>query len=132
MRRTIAVLLATGLLVAAGCGDDEEEGTSGEAPPAPTTTTEAGTATPVSLTDFAIDPANPRVNSGPVTFSVTNDGSAPHALEIEGSGVEEATEVLDGGGSAELSVDLEPGEYEWYCPVGDHAAQGMEGTLTVE
>ena len=146
MRRTIAVLLATGLLVAAGCGDDDEEESSGEGPAAPTMTTEAqpetgaggeaagggGGATAVSLTEFAIDPANPRVEAGQVTFSVTNDGSAPHALEIEGNGVEEETEVLEGGGSAELTVDLEPGEYEWYCPVGNHAAQGMEGTLTVE
>jgi plastocyanin len=29
-------------------------------------------------------------------------------------------------------VDLEPGEYEIYCAIGDHRAQGMEGTLTVE
>ena len=141
MRRGIAILLASGL-IAAGCGDDDEEG-SGGGPAASTTTTGAetaaggdgasgGGATAVSLTEFAIDPANPEVKAGTTTFAVTNDGSAPHALEIEGNGVEEETEVLEGGGSAELTVDLEPGEYEWYCPVGNHAAQGMEGTLTVE
>ena len=26
---------------------------------------------------------------------------------------------------------IKPGEYTFYCPVGDHRAQGMEGKLTV-
>jgi plastocyanin len=29
-------------------------------------------------------------------------------------------------------VDLKPGEYEYYCPVGNHKAEGMEGTLSVQ
>ena len=140
MRRTMAVLLASGLLVAAGCGDDDDEEPASTQSEAPAATSESGGSTEssstggtkVSLTEFKIDPANPKVKAGKVTFDVSNDGSAPHALEIEGNGIEEETEVLDGGKSAQLSVDLKPGEYEWYCPVGDHAAQGMEGTLTVE
>ena len=32
----------------------------------------------------------------------------------------------------DLSVDLEAGEYTYYCPVGSHRQQGMEGTLTVQ
>lgn len=25
----------------------------------------------------------------------------------------------------------EPGEYTWYCPVGGHKDEGMEGKITV-
>ncbi|HEX8085417.1 MAG TPA: cupredoxin domain-containing protein [Solirubrobacteraceae bacterium] len=136
----MAVLLATGLLAAAGCGDDddEDEGSGGATPStqADTGSSEAsgggGGGTKVSLTEFKIDPANPKVKAGKVTFSVSNDGQVPHALEVEGNGIEEETDVLNGGDSAELSVDLKAGEYEWYCPVGNHADMGMKGTLTVE
>lgn len=141
MRRAFAVALATGLLMA-GCGDDDEDEPAqpqGETPAQTQTETQpAGGggggdgATRVVLTEFAIDPANPTAQAGSVTYEVVNEGNAPHALEIEGNGVEVATDVLDGGGSATLEADLEAGEYEWYCPVGNHADQGMKGTLTVE
>jgi uncharacterized cupredoxin-like copper-binding protein len=54
----------------------------------------------------------------------------PHAVEVEGNGVEGETETLTEG-AARLALDLEPGEYKFYCPVGDHEQAGMVGTLTV-
>jgi plastocyanin len=137
MRHVMAVALAAGLLMA-GCGDDDEEepaSTQGEAPAQTESseTTGRGASTRVVLSDFAIDPANPKVEAGPHSFAVVNEGSAPHRLEIEGGGVEEVTETLEGtGDEVTLEVDLPAGEYEWYCPIGNHAEQGMEGTLTVE
>ena len=99
MRRTIAALLLAGLLVAAGCGDDDDDGggggaatgTSESAPATPTTPTEpsptpAGT-TAVTLSDFEIDPANPKLEAGKATFAIANTGAVPHALEIEGNGL---------------------------------------------
>ncbi len=83
------------------------------------------------LTDFAIDPRNAKEKAGLVTFRVVNEGSAPHALAIEGDGVEVETETLGAGAKATLEADLQAGEYDWYCPVGDHAEQGMKGKLTV-
>jgi plastocyanin len=127
-------MLASGLLFAA-CGDDDDEepaSTQSEAPAETQSEPAGGAGTKVSLTEFKIDPANPTAKAGTVTFDVTNDGSAPHALEVEGNGVEEETKTLGGGESATLTVELEAGEYEWYCPVGNHADQGMKGTLTVE
>jgi uncharacterized cupredoxin-like copper-binding protein len=134
----IAAAALSGLALAA-CGGEE----GAETIAAPATTTEGATGATgatgeaqevdVSETEFVIDPANPEVRAGTVTFNVTNDGELPHNLEVEGNGVEEELEQnLEPGDSGELTVDLEPGTYEWYCPVGDHAEQGMEGTLTVE
>jgi uncharacterized cupredoxin-like copper-binding protein len=127
------------VLAVSSCGGDEGEDTIA----APTTTTEGATGATgaqgeaqtvdVSETEFAIDPVNPRVNAGTVTFDVSNDGELVHNLEVEGGGVEETLEQdLQPGDSGELTVELEPGSYEWYCPIGDHAEQGMEGELTVE
>ena len=88
----MAVLLAAGLLAAAGCGDDDEEPAGGEpstgavSPPStePTDGGAEGAAEGrrVVLTEFAIDPENPKAKAGVVTFDVVNEGSAPHAREI--------------------------------------------------
>ena len=47
-------------------------------------------------------------------------------------GADEASETVDGGATTSLTVELEDGTYEIWCPVGDHRGRGMEGTLTVE
>jgi plastocyanin len=88
----------------------------------------------ITETEFALDPANVTVDGpGTYTFRAINEGETTHALEIEGQGIEEETEEFGPGESAELTVELtEPGEYEMYCPVGNHREQGMEGTLTVD
>jgi uncharacterized cupredoxin-like copper-binding protein len=131
-------VLALGAIAGCGGGDDDDEG---EAAETEATTTEAGgggggggATVPVSLVDFAIDPANPAVDAGTVTFKVSNDGEVTHNLEVEGEGVEEELEQdLPPGESWELTVELtQPGTYEWYCPVDGHADQGMEGELTVK
>jgi uncharacterized cupredoxin-like copper-binding protein len=59
-----------------------------------------------------------------------NPSQTPHAVEVEGKGVEEETKTLTQG-TAKITVDLKPGKYEFYCPVDGHRQAGMEGTLTV-
>ena len=59
--------------------------------------------------------------TGTVTFRVTNDGGIPPALEVDGQGVEDETETIQPGESAELTVELtQEGSYELYCPIGNH------------
>jgi uncharacterized cupredoxin-like copper-binding protein len=145
MRTTLAGVVALGLtalaLAAAGCGGDDGGDQAATTPPAATTPTRpAPTATTpskgrsavaVSATEFRFSPSNIDVKAGETTFRLKNDGGAPHALEIEGQGIEEETEVITGGQSTTLKVDLEPGKYEIYCPVGNHRQMGMQGEVTV-
>jgi plastocyanin len=123
MRRLLP-LLAVVLL--AGCGSDESNDQA-----AGTTGSGRGSVE-ITATDFKFDPSTVELaKSGEMTFTLVNDGQTTHALEIEGQGIEEETDEIDGGATTELTVDLEPGEYEFYCPVDDHREMGMEGTLTV-
>jgi len=122
--RRVLVLLAAVLL--AGCGsDDGNDQAAGD-------TTSGGGSVEITATEFKFDPSTVEVDdAGETTFTLVNDGEFPHALEIEGQGIEEESDEIDGGATTELTVDLEAGEYELYCPVGNHREQGMEGTLVV-
>ena len=87
----------------------------------------------VRETEMKLDPQNPTVKRpGVVEFKVENAGQVVHALEIEAPTGEVQTQQIPAGNSATLRANLDrPGKYRWYCPVGDHEQQGMEGTITV-
>jgi uncharacterized cupredoxin-like copper-binding protein len=124
----LAAVLVAAPLALASCGDD-----NGESSTAPTSASGAAESTQISETDFKLDPSDVTVKPGEVTFAVSNDGATTHTLEIEGKGVEEELEGdLAPGDEGELTVDLEPGTYEMYCPVDGHRAMGMEGEITVK
>jgi uncharacterized cupredoxin-like copper-binding protein len=126
MRFVVLAVLALALAAAlSACGSSSDEGA--------TETAGSGESISIGETEFALDPSSVQVqNAGTVTFQVTNNGSVDHALEVEGQGVEEETEAIAPGESAELTVDLsQTGSYEIYCPIDGHREKGMEGTLTV-
>ena len=142
-KTTFAVAgLATLALAAAGCGssNNNDSSRSASTPAAPPATQSqasspatAGASTiNVGATEFKFTPGTLKAKSGEVTFDLKNNGAAPHALVVEGKGIgEKKTDVIMGGQTATLKVNLKPGKYEFYCPVDGHRQQGMEGTLTV-
>jgi len=136
MARRLIVLVALLVpLMLAACGDDdEEETTAAESPPAETAEEPSGGGETIQIseTEFALDPSEVTAAAGEITFEIANDGSIPHNLEVEGEGVEEVSSTIEGGASDSLTVSLEPGTYELYCAIGNHAEQGMAGELTVE
>lgn len=136
----LALLLSAGLLLAAGCGEDEDEGGGGGAEATPEATEEAsgggGGGEELTLTAdpggaISWEPTELSAPAGSVTITLVSESDTPHAVEVEGNGVEEESETITGG-QTQLTVDLEAGEYVFYCPVGQHRQNGMEGTLTVE
>ncbi|MEU0467066.1 hypothetical protein ABZ215_23955 [Amycolatopsis sp. NPDC006131] len=86
----------------------------------------------MKLTEFAIQLPQQAFPPGTYTFATSNDGQTTHALEIVGpGGLDERTTTFRGGQSADLTVTLQPGTYELYCPVGNHKQQGMDTTITI-
>lgn len=85
------------------------------------------------LSEWKVELSAPTVAPGPVTFTVTNGGTIPHAFEVEGRGIERATALIQPGATAELTLTLKPGTYEVYCPVGQdsHMMLGMATHLVV-
>lgn len=81
--------------------------------------------------DIKFTSAPSTVPAGMVTFELVNDGGAPHDVTIEEKG-DETVVKADGGKSDTGEVELEPGEYTYFCSVPGHRSAGMEGTFTVE
>lgn len=86
----------------------------------------------VELTEWSINLSSPTVKAGLVRLVMANVGNAPHAIAIAGNGVDRRSSNLTGGQSETLEVDLKPGTYEIWCPVGSHKDRGMVAQLTVE
>jgi plastocyanin len=76
--------------------------------------------------------ADADASAGPLDVRMPNDSSVDHDIAIEGNGVNEKGPVVKDGGVSELKVDLQPGEYTFYCSVVGHREAGMEGPLRVK
>src|SRR3954449_9044447 len=70
--------------------------------------------------------------AGKVTITMDNPAPVPHAIAVEGNGVDKDGKTVGMGGKSTITVSLKPGTYEFYCPVDGHKAAGMKGTLTVK
>jgi plastocyanin len=132
-----AAALAFTVALLTACGDDSSDAESATAPtgtsessaPADDGETQSITATEGEM---FIELSTEELDAGSYTIDVVNDGSATHDLVVERDGEDvEATDSIAPGDSATLTVDLEPGEYVFYCSIANHRAMGMEVTVTV-
>jgi uncharacterized cupredoxin-like copper-binding protein len=132
------------LLSAAGCGDDDDD---------------EGADVDVVVSEFIVDPSEDSVEAGEVTFAIDNQGSETHeflvveaasaddlpvdddgAFDEEADGVVDEVEDIEAGDTAELTLDLEAGDYVLLCNVVEdedgeaesHFAEGMHADFTVE
>ncbi len=140
--RRMTLIAAVAVLVLAGCGGDNKEST------AKSTSTPAATADPTSTAassggggqtiKLSADPSALKFDktkltakAGKVTLSMANPSGIPHAVAVEGNGVDKDGNTVQKGGTSKVSVTLKAGTYDFYCPVDGHRAAGMEGKLTV-
>ena len=135
MRLALPTLLATLLLVIAGCGGSDNKN-AGSSSSGSSGSSGGGGGEQLALSapsdgSLKFDKSTLTAKAGKVTINFDNPSQTPHAVEIEGNGVEEESDTVTAG-KASVTADLKPGEYEFYCPVGNHRAGGMEGKLTVQ
>lgn len=122
-------------LAAAGCGEQRGDATRTTPEPVgtvPTVDPRAVATVEVSLVDYALEDADPRIGTpGLIAFAATNDGLVRHALAVDGPSGTVRTPALAPGERAIIAVRLPPGTYKWYCPIADHEQRGMAGRVRV-
>lgn len=137
-----ALILAAFALVACGGDDDNGAATNDTTAPAETGGGETEGAAGKGAT---LDVATPNDGSlsyttdslttqaGKVTINYDNPQAIDHDVAIEDANGETVGQTdIVAEESTSTVVDLEPGEYTFYCTVPGHREAGMEGTLTVE
>jgi FTR1 family protein len=119
-----ALLLFVGI-GACGSSDHKDTGAGGDGTTAASSATTAkpggATTVAVQIGDEGCLPATLQLKAGPTTFKVTASGSgkATEYEIVKGDRILGERENLTPGLSATFSLDLEPGEYESYCPGAD-------------
>jgi plastocyanin len=123
--RLTAALVATSLLVLAGCGGAEDAAAPATADEA--SADAAGDVTVVA-TEFAFEPADITVAADEdVALTLENAGVVEHDITIDELDLEiyaGATETVT------ETVNVPAGTYDYYCSIPGHRSSGMEGTLT--
>ena len=129
MRPPAPLLLLTALVLAVGCGGDDDSSPEGGA-----VTLKAGSVLEVSAKEYSFDPAAVVLGGpGELRIRLENDGSLAHNIRLRRNGDEAGgTASLPPGDTGTATVDVRPGRYELLCTVGDHAALGMTGELQVK
>lgn len=134
-----ALMLAAFALSACGGDDDDGGDTAATSETAATTETSGGSGGGSTIA-IAADPSGALAyeqtevdaKAGTDTLEFTNDSSTPHDVVVEdNSGEVGRTDVIQGDQTS-TEVELEPGDYTFYCSVPGHRDAGMEGTIRVK
>lgn len=138
--RKLVVLLALFALVPfafAACGGDDNDEPAPETPAEqPEPEPEGAETVDVSADpdgDLAYQQDSLEASAGEVTFELDNPAAIPHDFVIEDANENEIarTDVISDD-SDSVTVDLQAGEYTFFCSVPGHREAGMEGPLTVD
>jgi plastocyanin len=141
--RHLTMILALAAVALAGCGGGGSEKSASTSTPTPTATatTESSAASggggevvklAADASALKFDPSKLTAKAGKVTLQMANPSGLPHAVSIEGNGVDVDGNTVGKGGTSTASADLKAGSYDFYCPVDGHRAAGMVGKLTVK
>lgn len=80
--------------------------------------------------DLSFEPEQLEVAAGEVTVEMTCGEGVEHTFVVEEAGDEQVA-ACDPGETDSGTIQLDAGDYTFYCDVPGHREAGMEGTLTV-
>ncbi len=125
MRRLAAPCASLLAFVACG-GDDQDSG-------ARSVTVKPNSTLRVTAKEYSFNPGKVVVSgAGPLTIRLNNAGSLAHNLKLTRNGETiGGTPTFAAGETRSGRVNLEHGNYEMVCTVGDHADLGMRGPVEV-
>jgi plastocyanin len=137
MRKASVLLVAIALAMfgLAACGGDDGNDEDATEETTVEATTAGGGGSTVEITaaadgSLAYDQDSVDAKAGPVTINFDNPSSTPHDVNVENSGDLGGTDIISES-STSTTIDLQAGEYTFFCSVPGHREGGMEGTLTV-
>ena len=87
--------------------------------------------------EFYVETDVSEISAGEVTVSVTNEGAAPHVLlaglaPVDPTGESTSiAETLNPGETVEQTVELEAGDYEFFCNLPGHYESGQTTEVSV-
>jgi plastocyanin len=106
-------------------------GNAQAAPPGGAVTTLLLSADPSGQLRF--DKSSLQAKGGPVRITMNNPAPVQHNVSLEGpGGVKKDGPTVNKGGSSQVTANLKPGSYTYFCSVPGHRQAGMQGTLTVK
>lgn len=119
----IAAFCLLGTMIAVGLAVRDGGGSAGAASSGEDQTID------VELGDMYISPKAIDIPAGvAVTFKVTNRGKMAHDFKVDGT---EGTDLIDPGGSAEVTVEGIDASTQAWCTVAGHKAAGMVMDINV-
>lgn len=128
MRKKNQVILVLALAIAAsGCINQESS-----EPVENTSVNSSSDVREITVTggNYYFEPSNIDVEAGETVRFVFENAGGTHDMRIPEFNA--GTNVISGGESESFTVTFEEeGSYEFLCSVGNHAEQGMTGTIQV-
>ncbi len=124
---SVTILLAEGVVGVPASGTQAGDA----ATPAPDGEAAEAEAMTVEMVDIDFNPNEFSISANTdVIVKLPNNGEIVHNFNIDPLNVHSPD--VPGGESTEVTINGEPGDYEYYCDIPGHREAGMVGTLHIE
>lgn len=122
---TLLPIIVSTVLALSACGGEETAPNGGQ-------DGAGATLGVLGTNELQFQPSQLTADAGSVEVELTAEETVPHTFVVEDANGDVEVADAPAGQTDTGSIQLEPGEFTFYCSVPGHREAGMEGTLTVE